>query len=314
MKLVSLIVPIYNEEDNIKILLKNISKNLNIKGYKFEIIIVDDGSTDNSYQILNTERKIFKNIKILKLMRNFGQTAALAAGTDCSKGEIIITMDGDNQNDPSDIKNLLKKIENNYDLVSGWRKNRKDNFLSRILLSKIANYLISKISGVKLNDYGCTLKAYNARLLKNIVMYGEMHRFIPIYIKWLGGKITEIPVNHYPRKYGKTKYGLSRVYKVFSDIILILLIDKYFTKPMHLFGGFSIINFIFGIIFFILMIYIKYSSINLAFHKTPLPSLVVLFILISILSLLLGFIAEILIRSFYSSKKENKPYIISENK
>lgn len=314
MKLVSLIVPIYNEEDNIKILLKNISKNLNIKGYKFEIIIVDDGSTDNSYQILNTERKKFKNIKILKLMRNFGQTAALAAGTDFSKGEIIITMDGDNQNDPSDIKNLLKKIDNNYDLVSGWRKNRKDNFFSRILLSKIANYLISKISGVKLNDYGCTLKAYNARLLKNIVMYGEMHRFIPIYIKWLGGKITEIPVNHYPRKYGKTKYGLSRVYKVFSDIILILLIDKYFTKPMHLFGGFSIINFIFGIILFILMIYIKYSSINLAFHKTPLPSLVVLFILISILSLLLGFIAEILIRSFYSSKKENKPYIISQNK
>jgi len=299
--MISIIIPVYNEKDNIQILYKNILKSLKSITSSFEIIFINDGSRDGSEKILNTIAGKDKNIKVIHFKNNYGQTAAMTAGIDYANGEIIVPMDGDNQNDPADIPKLLDKINEGFDVVSGWRKNRHDKYITRILPSKIANWIISKISGVSLHDYGCTLKAYRKDVIKNVKLYGEMHRFVPVYASWEGAKVTEIVVNHYPRKYGKSKYTMTRVLKVILDLSLIKFLHKYARNPIYLFGKFGLLNIILSFISFLLMIYFKFWG-GKSFIETPLPQLVVLFFLMGFLSIFIGFIAEILMRTYYESQ------------
>ncbi len=308
---ISIIIPIYNEQDSIKPLINSISiLTDNENAEKWEILFVDDGSTDKTLEILQNDIVKLVNAKIIQLQRNYGQTAAISAGIDNSKGNILVTMDADLQNDPLDIPKLIKKLDDGYDVVSGWREKRKDRYFTRILPSKIANWIISKISGVTLHDYGCTLKAYKKATLKNVKLYGEMHRFIPIYIFWQGGKVSEIPVSHHSRKFGKSKYGLMRTFSVIADLIFLKYMEKQFTHPIHLFGGIAILNFGFSIISFLIMLYFKFWG-SKSFIQTPLPQLVILFAMIGILSMFMGFLAEILMRTYYESQ-DKKSYQVRE--
>ena len=298
----SVVIPVYNEQDSIKLLVKQlIDLQEQLPEKIMQIIFVDDGSNDDTNKIINREISDYSNMKIICLSKNFGQTAALSAGIDNADGDILITMDADLQNDPSDIPKLLNKLEDGYDVVSGWRDKRNDKYFSRILPSKIANWIISKISGVHLHDYGCTLKAYRKELLGSVRLYGEMHRFIPIYITWEGGKVTEIPVKHHHRKFGKSKYGLSRIVSVIADLILLKFMEKQFVHPIHLFGGFALMNFGFSILSIFFMVYYKFWG-GKSFIQTPLPQLVILFLMIGILSLFMGFLAEILMRTYFESQ------------
>ena len=253
--MISIIVPIYNEEDNIFKLSEYILKALNDESY--EVIFINDGSSDSSEDKLIQITNNHSSFKLISLRRNYGQTAAIQAGFDNAVGNIIIPMDGDLQNDPRDIPLLVNKIEEGYDVVSGWRKNRLDKKMTRIIPSKIANMIISKISGIHLHDYGCTLKAYKKDIMNDIKLYGEMHRFIPIYASWEGAKVIEIPVRHHARKAGKTKYGLSRIPKVILDILVIRFFDKSLDRPIHLFGKFGLFMFFIAIILSMLAMYIK---------------------------------------------------------
>lgn len=309
MKL-SIIIPLYNEAENISILYTNLVKVMNKNNYAYEIIFIDDGSLDSSYEIIKGLASENKHVKTIHFKRNFGQTSALMSGIDHSNGEIIIPMDGDNQNDPADIPRLIEKLNEGYDVVSGWRKNRKDKAISRILPSRIANSLISRVGGVHLHDYGCTLKAYKRSVLKPVRLYGEMHRFIPIFASWEGAKVTEIIVNHHPRKFGKTSYGINRTFKVLLDLFFIVYREKYFKNPIYFFGGFAIFNFFVSFISFILMLYLKYAM-DKAFILTPLPTLITLFSLIGILSLFFGLIAEVQMRTYYEVQDKNA-YLIKE--
>tara|TARA_B100001250_G_C19809004_1_gene794862 strand:+ start:2028 stop:2972 length:945 start_codon:yes stop_codon:yes gene_type:complete len=307
---ISIIVPIFNEEKCIPELIKEFQlfhqQNNNLI---IEFIFIDDGSKDNSYKTIKTcVDKLSWDIVIIQLTRNYGQTAALSAGIKNAKGDILITIDGDLQNDIFDVPMLIKQLNKGYDVVCGWRKERSDNYLTRILPSKIANWMISKISGVHLHDYGCTLKVYKRKILKDIKLYGEMHRFIPIYISWQGGKILEVPVNHKRRFLGKSKYGILRTFSVIADLIFLKFMEKQFSKPIHLFGGFAIINFSLSILSFILMIYFKYFM-NKSFIQTPLPELIILFLMVGTLSIFMGFIAEIIMRTYFESQNIS-PYNI----
>ncbi len=308
--MISVIIPIYNEEENLTTLITQLNGVLKDIGISHEIIAVDDGSNDGSLNILKNLVKKNKLLKIVTFKINQGQTSAIMAGIENSNGNIIIPIDGDLQNDPNDIKKLIEKLNKGYDVVSGWRKNRKDSFFSRTLVSMIANWLISKVSGVKLHDYGCTLKAYKKDILKNIKLYGEMHRFIPIYARWQGGKVTEIEVNHYPRLNGKSKYGLSRIFKVILDIFVVTFLNKYFTKPIYIFGGFGLFLLLLCFFSIICMLVLKFYY-NLSMIQTPLPMVIVMTFVSGILSILMGLLAEILVRTYYES--QNKPsYLISQ--
>ncbi len=310
---ISVVIPIYNEEKSIGVLTEKfieLEKAPTIDS--LEVLFINDGSKDKSLELIRENIQGKDNFKVFNLSRNYGQTAAIAAGIDAASNDIIITMDGDLQNDPIDIPKLLIKLDEGFDLVSGWRKNRKDYFLTRVLPSKIANGLISWISGVHLRDYGCTLKAYRKKVLKGVNLYGEMHRFIPILISWQGGKITEIPVNHHPREHGKSNYGLSRTFIVIIDLIFIKYLEKHFIHPIILFGGFSILNFILSIVSFILMIYYKYWNGD-SFIQTPLPQLIVIFVMTGMLSLFMGFLAEILMRTYFESQNKKSYRITNDN-
>ena len=298
---ISIILPVYNEEESILILIDELIDLKEIKNDLKEIICIDDGSTDNTKKILDECAEKNNLIKVISLVKNFGQTAAISAGIDYSTGEILVTMDADLQNDPKDIPQLLKKLEGGFDVVCGWRKERKDKYFSRILPSKIANWIISKISKVPLHDYGCTLKIFKRHILDGIKLYGEMHRFIPIYIAWNGGKITESPVKHRFRKYGESKYGISRTISVIVDLLFLKFLEKQFSHPLHLFGGFSLINFTLSVFSFVLMLYYKFYG-GKSFIETPLPQLAILFIMIGFISLFMGFLAEILMRTYYESQ------------
>jgi glycosyltransferase involved in cell wall biosynthesis len=298
---ISIIIPVYNEEENITGLLEKLNQALGLLKYEYEVIFINDGSTDDTMRLLSEITKKQDVYTAIDLKRNFGQTAAIMAGIDAAKGDVIVTMDGDLQNDPANIPLLLEKLEQGYDVCSGWRKNRKDNYFSRTLPSKIANYIISTISGVKLNDYGCTLKAYKKDVLKNVKLYGEMHRFIPIYASWDGARVTEIPVTHHPRKYGNSKYGLERTFKVVLDLIVVKYLAKYSQKPIYLFGGFGLLNFFLSIFCFALMVYFKFLG-EKSFIQTPLPLLVVLFMLMGFIAVLMGLVAEMLMRTYYESQ------------
>ena len=297
--MISIVIPIYNEEDNIIKLSKSIYEALSDIDY--EVLFINDGSTDKSEKIIESISQAHSNIKLISLRRNYGQTAAMQAGFDHSKGEIIIPMDGDLQNDPNDIPLLIAKINEGYDVVSGWRKDRSDKKLTRILPSKIANSLISRISGIYLHDYGCTLKAYRREILNDIKLYGEMHRFIPIYASWEGAKVTEIPVRHHARIAGYTKYGLSRIPKVVLDILVIRFFDKSLDRPIHLFGKFGLFMFFVAFILAILAIYIK-LFMDISFILTPLPLLVVFFSMSGLICIFIGLLAEIQSRIYFESK------------
>ena len=307
---ISIIIPIFNEEENIDYVYKNITESLSKTQISFEIIFINDGSTDSSGQKLSSLAQKDNRVKIIELRRNFGQTAAMMAGFDFASGEIIISMDGDLQNDPEDIPRLIEKIEEGYDICSGWRKDRKDKLLTRRLPSRIANKLISVLSGVKLHDYGCTLKAYKKEVIKEVRLYGEMHRFIPIHASWKGAKITEIPVIHHPRTHGESKYGMERTLKVILDLMVVIFFSTLSNKPIYIFGSFGVVNIVVSFLSFFLMVYYKFWG-GKSFVETPLPQLAVLFFLMGFISILMGFIAEILMRTYYESQ-DKSIYTIKE--
>ena len=309
---ISIIVPLFNEEQCVIELIKRLRDfyNDNNDEYAIEFLIIDDGSIDKTNKLLKDNINYLPNVKIIAFTKNFGQTAALSAGINNSNGEIIVTMDGDLQNDISDVPILIEKLNKGYDIVCGWRVNRLDRYISRVLPSKIANWIISKISGVHLHDYGCTLKAYKRSILKNVKLYGEMHRFIPIYVAWQGGKILEIPVKHNKRKLGKSKYGIFRTFSVIADLIFLKFMEKQFSNPIHIFGGFGVVNFILSIFSFFLMVYFKYFG-GKSFIDTPLPELTILFFMIGTLSIFIGLIAEIIIRTYFESQNV-LPYVVKK--
>ncbi len=311
----SVVVPIYNEEENLPILYEKIKRVLEkIKsdwdGKDYEIIFINDGSNDRSLEIIKDIASKDYDVVGINFRRNFGQTAAMAAGFDKARGEIIITMDGDLQNDPEDIPLLLEKIKEGYDVVSGWRKDRKDAFLSRTLPSKIANWLISKVTKVHIHDYGCSLKAYRREVAKSLDSYGEMHRFLPALARVVGAKITEIPVKHHPRIYGKSKYGISRTFKVILDLIWVKFYLDYRNKPLRVFGGFGILFLIMGIFILLYLSFLK-LFFGLSIGNRPLLMFGVLLFLSGFQLISTGLIAELIVRTYYESQSK-KPYVIKE--
>jgi glycosyltransferase involved in cell wall biosynthesis len=306
---ISIIIPLYKEEENIDMLVERINPVLQ-NLISAEVIFVDDGSKDNTFALLQKYAERNKKIKVIGFVRNSGQTSAIQAGIDHASGNIFVFMDGDLQNDPDDIPAIINKLSEGYDVVSGWRKNRKDNAIKRNLPSHVANWLISRISGVHLHDYGCTLKAYRRSVLKNVRLYGEMHRFIPIYAVWQGAHVIEMPVTHHARQFGKSKYGLERIFKVLLDICVIKFLDKYLTKPIYIFGGFGIFAFSLSVIAFIWSFVLKiFFSTSLI--QTPLPLFGSIAILISIMCFLMGLLAEVMSRTYFESQSR-KPYTIGK--
>ncbi len=297
----SLVIPVYNEEENIDLLYEKLLFALSELGRAWEVVFIDDGSSDHSFEHLEKLALQDDRIKVVRFVRNFGQTAALAAGIDHSLGRIIIPMDADLQNDPADVKSLLTKMDEGYDVVSGWRKDRQDEFFTRLIPSWCANKIISTISGVRLHDYGCSLKAYRRSVVKNIRLYGEMHRFVPIYASWQGAKVAEIPVNHHARKFGKSKYGLSRTFKVVLDLITVKFMSSYFTKPIYVFGTAGICAIAVSIVGFAWMLILKYFY-DTTFIETPLPVLVAMCFMVGIQFILMGLLAEILMRTYHESQ------------
>ncbi|MFH1665096.1 MAG: glycosyltransferase family 2 protein [Candidatus Omnitrophota bacterium] len=306
----SIVIPVYNEYANISTLCGEIKKVTALLDISYEIIFINDGSTDNTLETLKTARRHDPAIKIIDLQRNFGQTAAIMAGFDTAKGEIVVTMDGDLQNDPKDIPGLIDKLNSGYDLVSGWRKKRKDAFLLRILPSRAANRLISFILKTPLHDYGCAIKAYRKNVIKNMRLYGEMHRFIPAIANWRGAKIAEVEVTHRPRQHGKAKYGINRTSKVLLDLLLVAFLSEYSTKPIRFFGGMGIITGTLGFISFLFVAYMKLAN-KIDMTGNPLLILGVLFSLVSIQLISMGFLGEINIRIYYESQ-DKKTYHIRE--
>ena len=309
MKL-SIVIPVYNEEENIKKLHKELADVLGKLNLAYEVIWVNDGSKDASLAVLEALAKTDTHTKVLNFVYNFGQTAAMSAGIKYATGDIIIPMDADLQNDPTDIPQFLSKIEEGYDVVSGWRKNRKDAFIMRKIPSWMANSIIRKITGVSIHDYGCSMKAYKRDLLQGINLYGEMHRFIPAYISWHGGKVTEIVVHHRARIHGETKYGISRTFRVILDLILIKFLSKYMNRPIHFFGGMGFIALFLGFIAAATAIVFKvihYKTII----ETPLPIFSALLIIVGVQLIVMGIIAEMLMRVYYESQKKD-PYIVKE--
>jgi len=306
---ISIVLPIFNEEQSIPLLLEKIEEVA--AEYDFEIIAVNDGSTDQSWSVLKEITAKNKNVKAINLMRNFGQTGAINAGIQASSKDILILIDSDLENDPADIPLLLEKLEEGYDVVSGWRKERwKGNYFTRKLPSLMANKLISSISGVRLHDYGCTLKAYRREVIKDVRLYGQMHRFIPVFCKWMGGKVTEIPVSYHPRQFGKSNYGIFRVYKVILDLLLIKFLDRFMNRPIHFFGGAGILSFIISVLLVMLALYFKITG-QKDLVETPLPTIASMFFMVSVLMVLMGVMAEMLMRTYYESQNRF-PFAIKE--
>lgn len=307
--MISIILPIYNEAESIPELFQEIEKAL--KTFDYEIVAVNDGSKDHSFQIIKEYTTKDRRIKLINFKYNSGQTAAINAGIQHASGDIIVFMDSDLENLPSDIPAMIDKLNEGYDVVSGWWRDRwQGQFLTRKLPSLLANKLISKISGVKLNDYGCTLKVYRSDVIKDVKLYGQMHRFIPVYCKWQGGKVAELPVQYQPRKYGASNYGIGRTFKVLLDLIVIKFLDRYMQRPIHFFGGFGFFSMLLSIISFLLALYFKLSG-QKDFVQTPLPTFTAMFFVVGLVMILMGVLAEMLMRTYYES--QNKfPFIIKE--
>ncbi len=310
MRKVSVVIPAYNEQDNIPILYEKLKRVLESMPYDYEIIFVNDGSSDATLEKMMDIALKDPKVTVIDLARNFGQTPAMMAGIDKACGDVIVTMDADLQNDPEDIPKLIEKINEGFDIVSGWRKDRKDS-ASRVLPSKVANWLIGVMTGVKLHDYGCTLKAYRANVLKNVRLYGEMHRFIPALAATVTSpdRIVEIPVRHHPRKYGKSKYGMSRTLKVLADLIFVWFINKFMQKPIHFFGIIGIILFTLGSVSFGYLAVLKVLGHSIG--GRPLLIVSVLLIIAGLQMITTGILGEILVRIYYESQGK-KPYVIRD--
>ena len=301
----SVIVPVFNEEENIPILHENITHVLGQLGETYEILYVDDGSTDGTFFQLKRLVEKDLHIHVVRLSRNFGQTAAISAGIDHSRGEILVFMDGDLQNDPIDIPRLLEKIDEGYEVVSGWRKKRKDAQISRKLPSILANRLISKVTGVQLHDYGCTLKAYRREIFQHTRLYGEMHRFIPAYAALSGASVTEIEVTHHPRRFGVSKYGISRTVRVILDLITLKFLGSFGTKPLYAFGIPGLISLILGMLLGILLLVRKITPPQIRIHRNPLLSISIYFLGMGMQSIMLGLLAELLMRTYHESQQKS---------
>lgn len=315
----SLIIPVYNEEENLPLLHTSIDQALAPLKDTWEVIFVDDGSRDGSFNVLRSlVEKDPEHVRVLSFRRNFGQTAAIAAGIDHACGEIIVLLDADMQNDPADIPMLLAKLDEGYDLVSGWRKDRKDNRLTRTIPSNLANGLISWTTGVHLHDYGCTLKAYRRDVLEGFRLYGEMHRFIPVFAHAVGAKITELPVHHHARKFGKAKYGLERTIKVLLDLFTVKFLLTYSSKPIYLFGGAGAILMALGALD-LLYLFVRRTFFGTPVFTSPLLQIGVMFFIMGFQSILMGLIAELLARTYHESQQKptytlRKAINISERK
>ena len=308
---VSVVVPLLNEQDNIGPLYEQIKKSL-ADQYDYEIIFVDDGSSDDSFVILAGLQKTDTGVKVICFRKNFGQTAALSAGFNHAKGKTVVAIDADLQNDPADIPKMIDRLNEGFDVVSGWRKKRHDNAITRRLPSIIANWLIAKITGVKLHDFGCTLKAYRRDVLAETKLYGEMHRFIPALASWSGARICEVVVNHRPRTAGAAKYGLARTFKVVLDLITIKFLGSFSTKPIYIFGGLGFITTLGAFVSGLVVLYQKFfSSKPLPMNRNPLLVLTAMLITATIQFILMGLIAELLVRTYHES--QNRPtYVIKD--
>jgi glycosyltransferase involved in cell wall biosynthesis len=313
----SVLIPVYNELANLAPLHAELTSVLRDGPHHYELVFVDDGSTDGtSARLAEIQDSDPEHVRVAFLKRNCGQTAALSAALDLARGGVLVPMDGDRQNDPADIPRLLERLDQGFDVVSGWRRDRKDAWLTRKVPSWIANRLVARLSGVGLHDFGCTLKAYRRRVLEGVRLYGEMHRFIPIFATWQGARVTELVVNHRPRTAGRTKYGLGRTFNVVLDLILIQFFFRYAQRPMHLFGRIGIYSILLSFLCFGAMLYYKFRPILVGlpkkdFVETPLPLLVVQFFLTGVVSLLMGVLAEMVMRTYYESQSKTT-YLLGE--
>lgn len=310
IKKVSIVVPAYNEETSLKVLLDELDYFLKDFQYRYEVIFVDDGSKDNSFNVLKEAASKNPNLKVIRLRKNYGQSAALLSAIDYSTGDVIVPLDADMQNDPHDIPKLLNLINEGYDLVSGWRKSRQDRALDRTIPSIIANKLISWVSGVTLHDFGCSLKAYRKEILQGVRLYGELHRFLPLLASWNGANVIEVEVNHKPRVFGKSKYGLGRTYKVLLDLVVLKFLSDFSTKPIYFFGGFSLVCFLTSCLFTAWAFYLKvFKGIDL--DHTPLLIFSAVFVIVSVQLLLMGILADLVMRTYFESQ-DKKTYKIKE--
>lgn len=300
-QLVSVILPVYNEAENLRTLLPDLFVNLEALAGGYEIVVVDDGSADDTATVLRELNR--PQLRVIRLRRNSGQTAALMAGIRFSKGGVLVSMDGDLQNDPADIPELLAKLNEGFDVVSGWRKNRRDAPIRRNMLSRAANKFISAVSGIHLHDYGCALKAYRRSALEGVHLYGEMHRFIPIYAYWNGARVAEIPVKHHPRRHGVSHYGLKRIPKVILDLVVVIFLHRFGQRPMYVFGSVGLLSMIVGVIAGMAALYYKFFG-NKSFIETPLPLLFVMAVITGAMCFLMGLLAELLVRTYYESQNK----------
>jgi glycosyltransferase involved in cell wall biosynthesis len=301
---VSIFLPVFNEEPNLRPLHEKLARALQQLGRTAEIIYVDDGSSDGSLNVLREIAATDSRVRVIALRRNYGQTPAMAAGIHAARGRVLIPMDADLQNDPVDIARLLEKIDEGYDVVSGWRKNRQDKLFTRKIPSMLANRMISWIGGVPLHDYGCSLKAYRRESLADVQLYGEMHRFIPIYASWSGARVTEIPVEHHARTMGQSKYGLSRTIKVVFDLMTIKFMASYQTKPLYVFGWVGLLTLIVSFLCAVLAFLMKFVSWphHADFVQTPLPVLTTVMLVLGVQFFLMGLLAEMLVRTYHESQ------------
>ena len=305
---ISIIVPVYNERENLDALVRGLHEAMEPTGEDYEVLLIDDGSTDGSAAYMESLPQKYPRMRVIQFRRNFGQTAAMAAGFDYAAGSILVPIDADLQNDPRDIPSILARLREGYDVVSCWRQDRQDPWLTRRLPSKFANMLISRIGGVSLHDYGCTLKGYRREVVEHIRLYGEMHRFIPIYASWAGARVAEIPVRHHARKFGASKYGLSRTFKVLLDLITLKMLGSYSTKPMYFFGGVGLLSCSGGFFFAAWTLFDKYVN-SVKAHNNPLLLLAVFLFLVGIQFILMGLVAELVIRTYFESQGK-PPYIV----
>ncbi len=296
----TVVVPLYDEEETVERLYASLTEVLEGLGGTYEIVVVDDGSTDGTHAALVRLAAGDRRLKVIQFRRNFGQTAAMAAGFEHARGRVIVPIDGDLQNDPADIPRLLEKIEEGYDVVSGWRVGRHDSFLRRFP-SRVANWLIGRVTGVRLHDYGCTLKAYRADVLKETRLYGEQHRFLPALAQQMGARITELPVAHHPRRHGRSKYGLGRTYKVILDLLTLKFLSDYSTKPIYIFGGTGFVLCFGGVVAGAYTLYERFAH-HVFVHKNPAILLAVFLFLLGVISILMGLLAELIIRTYHESQ------------
>src|SRR3984893_3723087 len=298
---ISIVIPVFNEAETLINVCQGVRRELTQIGITWELIFIDDGSTDTTDAILEQLAEEDQRVRVIHFKRNQGQTAAMMAGFDHARGEVIIPLDGDGQNDPADIPKMLEALKQGYDVVSGWRKDRQDNYIQRNVPSILANKLISFVSGVPLHDFGCSLKAYKRHVVEGIRLYGEMHRFLPIYASWHGAKISEVVVNHYPRVTGNSKYGMERVLKVLLDLLVVKFLDRAAAKQMYVFGGCGIFSLAISLFTFLWMLSLKIYR-GTSFIATPLPLIVVVTFMIAMMCILLGLLAEMITRTFYESQ------------